>query len=100
VPAGTITMHQNATVAQAVVGSCFSFEGRRRKILLQDLDFPSNHYLFEGFRRFGAEVVYIPLTIRSARPSTGWWRPSTTRRAWWRCRWCCSAAHACRTWRR
>ena len=60
VPAGTITMHQNATVAQAVVGSCFSFEGRRRKILLQDLDFPSNHYLFEGFRRFGAEVVYIP----------------------------------------
>jgi kynureninase len=60
VPPGTITMHQNATVAQAVVGSCFSFEGRRRNIVLQDLDFPSNHYLFEGFRRFGAEIVYVP----------------------------------------
>jgi kynureninase len=56
----TITMHQNATVAQSIVGSCFSFDGRRRKIILQDLDFPSNHYLFEGFRRYGAEIVYVP----------------------------------------
>src|SRR5262245_55622133 len=37
-PAGTITLHQNATVAQAIVASCFSFEGRRCKIVLQDLD--------------------------------------------------------------
>jgi kynureninase len=56
----TITMHQNATVAQSIVASCFSFDGRRRKIVLQDLDFPSNHYLFEGFRRYGAEIVYVP----------------------------------------
>ena len=55
----TVTLHQNATVAQAVVASCFSFEGRRRKILLQDLDFPTNHYLFEGFRRYGAVIEYI-----------------------------------------
>ena len=59
VPRDTITMHQNATVAQALVGSCLSFSGRRRKILLQDLEFPSNHYLYEGFRRFGAEIVYV-----------------------------------------
>src|SRR5262249_35022357 len=58
-PRGSITMQQNASIAQAIVGSCFSFEGARRKILLQDLDFPTNHYLFEGFRRFGAEVVYV-----------------------------------------
>lgn len=56
----SITLHQNATVAQAVVASCFSFEGRRRKILLQDLDFPTNHYLYEGFRRYGATIEYIP----------------------------------------
>jgi len=59
VPKGTITLHQNATVAQSVVLSCFSFEGRRRKVLLQDLDFPTNHYLFEGFRRYGADVQYV-----------------------------------------
>jgi kynureninase len=55
----SITLHQNATVAQAVVASCFAFDGRRRKILLQDLDFPTNHYLFEGFRRYGAVVEYV-----------------------------------------
>jgi kynureninase len=58
-PPGTIVMHQNATVAQSVVASCFSFEGSRRKIVMQDLDFPTNHYLFEGCRRYGAEPVYV-----------------------------------------
>ncbi len=58
-PAGSITMHQNATVAQAVAASCVSFDGQRRKVLLQDLDFPTNHYLYEGLRRYGAEPVYV-----------------------------------------
>jgi kynureninase len=57
---GTLTMHQNATVAQAIVASCFDWSAARRRIVLQDLDFPTNHYLFEGFRRFGAEIVYVP----------------------------------------
>jgi kynureninase len=60
VAADTITMHQNATVAQSIVASCFSFDGPRRRIVLQDLDFPTNHYLFEGFRRYGAEIVVVP----------------------------------------
>ncbi len=58
-PPGSITMHQNATVAQAIVASCFSFEGSRRRVVLQDLDFPTNHYLYEGFRRYGAEIDYV-----------------------------------------
>jgi kynureninase len=57
---GTLTMHQNATVAQSIVASCFDWSAARRRIVLQDLDFPTNHYLFEGFRRFGAEIVYVP----------------------------------------
>jgi kynureninase len=64
----TITMHQNATVAQLIAGSCFTFDGPRRKIVLQDLDFPTNHYLFEGFRRQGAEIVYVPSDDRIAAP--------------------------------
>lgn len=56
---GTISMHQNATVAQSIVTSCFSFEGPRNRIVVQDLDFPSNHYLFHGFARYGAEVVTV-----------------------------------------
>jgi len=57
---GTITMHQNATIAQAMAASCMTWDGPRRKIVLQDLDFPTNHYLFEGLRRYGAEIVYVP----------------------------------------
>jgi kynureninase len=60
VPRDTIAMHQNATVAQAVVASCFAYDQPRNRILMQDLDFPTNHYLFEGFRRYGADVVYVP----------------------------------------
>jgi kynureninase len=56
----TISMHQNVTVAQAVIGSCYAFDGARRKIVMTELEFPSNHYLFEGFRRYGAEIVYVP----------------------------------------
>ena len=56
----TISMHQNVTVAQGIVASCFTYEGTRRKIVMSDLEFPSNHYLFEGFRRYGAEIVYVP----------------------------------------
>ena len=57
---GTISMHQNVTVALGVIASCYTFEGRRRKIVMTDLEFPSNMYLFEGFRRYGADVVYVP----------------------------------------
>ena len=56
----TISMHQNVTVAQGVIGSCFTFDGPRRKIVMTELEFPSNHYLYEGFRRYGAEIVYVP----------------------------------------
>jgi len=56
----TISMHQNVTVAQAIIASCFAYEGPRRRIVMSDLEFPSNHYLFEGFTRYGAEIVYVP----------------------------------------
>jgi kynureninase len=64
----TITMHQNATVAQLVAASCMSFSGARNRIILQDLDFPTNHYLFEGFRKQGAEIVYVKSDNRIQAP--------------------------------
>jgi kynureninase len=57
---GTISMHQNVTVAMAIIASCFTFDGPRRRIVMTDHEFPSNMYLFEGFRRYGAEIVYVP----------------------------------------
>jgi kynureninase len=56
---GTISMHQNVSVAMGIIGSCYRYDGTRRKIVLTDLEFPTNMYLFEGFRRYGAEVVYV-----------------------------------------
>ena len=59
VQTGTISMHQNVTVAMAIIASCHTFDGPRNRIVMSDLEFPSNMYLFEGFRRYGAEVVYV-----------------------------------------
>ena len=59
-PPGSISMHQNASVAQAIIGSCFRYDGARRKIVLTSLEFPTNIYVFEGFRRYGADVVVVP----------------------------------------
>jgi kynureninase len=56
----TISMHQNVTVAMGIIASCHRYDGPRRKIVLTDLEFPTNMYLFEGFRRYGAEIVYVP----------------------------------------
>ncbi len=61
---GTITMHQNVTVAMGIIASCFRYDGPRRKIVLTELEFPTNMYLFEGFARYGAEIVYVPSSNR------------------------------------
>ena len=58
-PPGSISMHQNASVAQAIIGSCFRYDGPRRKIVMSTLEFPTNIYVFGGFRRCGAEVVLV-----------------------------------------
>src|SRR5689334_24228949 len=33
-PAGSISMHQNVTVAQAIVASCHRFDGSRRRVVI------------------------------------------------------------------
>ncbi len=60
VPPGTVAMHPNVTVASAVVRSCFDWSGRRNRIVMVGLEFPSVLYLYEGARAEGAEIVVIP----------------------------------------
>jgi kynureninase len=59
VPPGTVSMHQNVTIAMGIIASSFRYDGPRRKIVLTELEFPTNMYLFEGFARYGAEIVYV-----------------------------------------
>ncbi|MFQ5663549.1 MAG: aminotransferase class V-fold PLP-dependent enzyme [Terriglobia bacterium] len=56
---GTISLHVNVTLTQAVVASCFGFEGRRRKVVLTDKEFPSVVYFWYAQRRRGAEIELV-----------------------------------------
>ena len=59
-PPGSVSVHQNVTLAQAVISSCYDFSGRRNKIVLVDLEFPSILYFYYEQRRRGADVVVVP----------------------------------------
>jgi kynureninase len=50
-------MHQNVTVAEAVVLSCFDFRGERRRIVYEEGLFPSVRYVYQAQARNGAEIV-------------------------------------------
>ena len=54
-PAGSVSMHQNVTIAEAVVVSCFGFDGPRRRIVYEEGNFPSVRYLYQAQR--GADIL-------------------------------------------
>ncbi|HEX6679892.1 MAG TPA: aminotransferase class V-fold PLP-dependent enzyme [Gaiellaceae bacterium] len=58
-PPGSIAMHQNVAVAEAVVLSCFDFEPPRDRIVFGEGEFPSVRYLQQAQRRHGAEVEIV-----------------------------------------
>jgi kynureninase len=57
---GEISLHQNVTLTQAVISSCFDFQGPRNKIVMVDLEFPSIQYFYYEQRRRGARVEVVP----------------------------------------
>ena len=57
--AGEISLHQNVTLTQAVISSCFDFRGPRNKVVMTDLEFPSIQYFYHEQRRLGARVELI-----------------------------------------
>jgi kynureninase len=59
-PAGSTVMHQNVTIAEAVVLSCFRLDGERRRIVYEQDNFPSVRYLYQAQRERGAEIVVCP----------------------------------------
>jgi kynureninase len=59
-PPGSTVMHQNVTIAEAVVLSCFDLRGERRRIVYEEENFPSVRYLYQAQRERGAEIVVCP----------------------------------------
>jgi kynureninase len=62
--AGEISLHQNVTITQAVISSCFDFGGARNKIVMVEQEFPSVQYFYNEQRRLGARIE----TVASADP--------------------------------
>src|SRR5438105_9290327 len=47
-PAGSTVMHQNVTVAEMVVLSCFKNCGERNRVVYEEANFPSVRYLYQA----------------------------------------------------
>jgi kynureninase len=56
-PGGSVSMHQNVTIAEAIVVSCFDFDGPRRRIVYEEGNFPSVRYLYQALERRGADIL-------------------------------------------
>ena len=58
-PKGRVVMHQNVSICQSIVISCFDWGGKRNKLITDGLNFPSNDYIYHGLERQGAEIVSV-----------------------------------------
>jgi kynureninase len=56
---GTVSLHENVTLTQAVIASCFGFDGPRRKVVVTDKQFPSVLYFWHAQRARGAEIELV-----------------------------------------
>ena len=56
---GDISLHQNVTLAQGIIASCFDFRGPRNKVVLVDMEFPSILYFYQEQHRRGARIEII-----------------------------------------
>jgi kynureninase len=62
--AGELSLHQNVTITQAIISSCFDFRGARNKVVMVEQEFPSVQYFYHEQRRHGARIE----TVTSADP--------------------------------
>jgi kynureninase len=61
VDAGTVVVLPNVSTVQAVVASCFTFDAgaKRNKIVYDDLNFSTVHYVWQEQQRRGAELCVV-----------------------------------------
>jgi kynureninase len=56
---GTISLHQNVTITEAIIASCFDFSGPRNKVVMVSGEFPSIQYYYLAQRKYGAQVQIV-----------------------------------------
>jgi kynureninase len=47
-PSGTLSMHQNISIAQGILLTCFDYAGARNKVVIEGGIFPSVYYVLRG----------------------------------------------------
>lgn len=52
-PPGSVVMHQNVSICQSLILSCFEPSPKRNKIVYSELNFPSVMYVYEAHARSG-----------------------------------------------
>lgn len=67
-PPGSVVMHQNVSVCQSLILSCFEFGAPRDTIVYDDLNFPSVMYVYEAQRSQGARIRVVPSPDRITVP--------------------------------
>lgn len=58
-PKGSVMMHQNVSTLSAIVASALDFRGPRNKVVYDELNFPSVHYVWKEQERRGASVQLV-----------------------------------------
>ncbi len=56
---GETVMHQNVSICQSIINSCFDWSDRRNKIVTENLNFTTNIYIYHALEREGARVVTV-----------------------------------------
>jgi kynureninase len=55
---GEVVMHQNVSVCQSLVTSCFDWRGERNKLVTDGLNFPSNDYNYHSLGHHSAARIH------------------------------------------
>jgi kynureninase len=58
-PPGSVSLHQNVTITQAIISSCFDFAGPRNQVVMVSGEFPSVQYFYFAQRKYGARVKLV-----------------------------------------
>jgi kynureninase len=56
---GELAITTNISIALSTIASCLDFSGPRRKVILSELDFPTDGHVWLAQQRRGAELVWL-----------------------------------------
>lgn len=57
---GDLAITTNVSLALSTIASCLDFSGERNRVILTELDFPTEGHVWLAQERRGAEVVFLP----------------------------------------